>query len=324
MLFAITTAAFAMEKELSIATSADVRLEFSVHTLDKLSYQLCMNVHQPESSEIYVFSCKALSAIEQTDGDYYNYALSILDNQASMLVDLWPVNGTWNSRQSRFITNLFKTEIQKELCTQASLASKMAHPPHIRLFVLDLKDGEGHYKNGQKIALAESRVVDLIRMQEHPVAKLLNQNRVLYLVREGFLKALVLRALSENTVAYLEDKKGPGPQLLCILCEFLINGFKRGYGVVIEHNNRILAQLHPRDFFRELFSSSKEVNASPAELAQRLLVLQLQTYYSPYYSQLYGKDSLYYQLISQLYKTEHVVDQATSSTIITLHEQDSR
>ena len=228
MLFAITTAAFAMEKELSIPATADVRVEFSVRIIDKLSYQLVMNVHQPESSETYVFSCKALSSIEQTDGDYYHYATAIFDNQASLLVDIWPVNGTWNSRQSRFIANLFKTEIQEELCVQASLVSKLAHLPHVRLFVLDLKDGEGHYQNSEKIALAESRVVDLIRMQEHPVAKLLNQNRVLYLVREGFLKTLVLRALSERTVAYLEDKRGPGPQLLCIVCEFLINGFKEG------------------------------------------------------------------------------------------------
>lgn len=308
----VSTSAYAMEELMLPLQQTSIQLSLNEEK------HLMLMIQEGQKTDTYTFVHKQASTIETSDGDFYHFAQALAKSEAQYVVDLWPLNGSCNSRENRFINNLFKSTELANLTTQIALANTKTHDvPHVRLFVLDLKNSEGTYMDFEKIARFEKYIAELIASNQHQVSNLLLKNGIQFMLCEGSLKAVIIKNLCSSAVRYFHEKKGAGPRLLCILCEIIMNHFKRGNIVEIHHEGRIIAQLHPHNFFMRL-TKNHDLSAYPLSIIMEYFKkISLQTYYSAYYRELYGKESVYLQLVSGSHHIEHTLDQS-QNTIITL------
>ncbi len=130
---------FGMENCIEIPlTQSGVSFRFEGHT--GCGYQLHITTSQGNLiAEFYPAETRS------EDRPFYAYAKSVAEKN---VVDLWPLNGKCASD----LVSLFSSTALRDLRTQAKVADTI-FGAQVRLFVLDLKDSRGRYRNAGDITL---------------------------------------------------------------------------------------------------------------------------------------------------------------------------
>ncbi len=277
--------------------------------------KLVLNFSYDSVKETYQFIFKPIETVTEEDGDFYRYVQAITNTNATTIVDVLPVNGIFQKRLSRFFEHLFNEESLKELEKEVQLSGSLCKHNNLKVFVLDLKDSQGKYVNIDTIRQAEDAIRDLLHTGSHPAAVLIRKLGVQFFLREGLLKALVLRSLSSVLQDYCYTSEGRA--FLCILCEIIMNGFKRGYAVaLIKHSSTSESYFDPSHFLVSTMPPNQKARLPSS--VKPIWLVTLQTYYPAYYKDMYGVNSLYYQVLIRLNHLHHQFDNATGCTVITL------
>lgn len=238
--------------------------------------------------------------VRSGDRPFYTYAESAV---GSKVIDLWPLNG----KCVPDLWSLFSDAALRKLWTQAQVADKIGGT-QLRIFVLDLKDSQGTYRNAQEISIAEMDIRDLLllRNPRRTVHNRFERTRVQFFLREGLLKATLREILSEE-LRTLFDSYGsenrPGRDAFCMLCEHIMNGFKKGYAIHIQCH-----VLHPDEFFEYAAPPACKDDPRAGRSLENLQRVTLHTLYSACYVETYGPMQEYYLALARFFKTRHELD----------------
>jgi hypothetical protein len=213
------------------------------------------------------------------------------------VIDLYPLNGVIES--SKFdITKYARTKHFNQMVEHAKLVDKIEG---IRCLVIDFQDKYTCYNNLEKISFVELSFAEFFRKSSgKTIYYLFKRCNIDFIINEGTLKAsLIKSALTPEQSTYFQGSKA-GSDLFCQICEVVMNGFKQGCEVEV---NGI--SFHP-DHYISFIGERKKWTST-----------HLITFYPATYKDTYSEKSLYYQLITNLFKTTHRVENGT--TIITIN-----
>ncbi|NGX58925.1 MAG: hypothetical protein KR126chlam3_00066 [Chlamydiae bacterium] len=283
------------------------------------SVHLQQNANHTFSGKICVgdnavtFQAVPLSEVEK-DSPFAQYVREIERGNLLYCCDVEPINGI--NQTNRFIENLITREINSDLANQLDLLSTTSQ--QVNLFVLDIKDAKKRYENREEIEQCELAMAQFLQAEHPPKPKqmrsfhrLVRENHIQYLLREGLLKHDILQKLSpELRQHFQETPEGRGQ--LCQLCEIVMNFFKMGYSV------RVLGDhvLHPEDYF--LSTRVQEGLSSSRISLEKTRKIALKTLYPKFYAELYSQSSEYFSVINQIFKGEFTYDEKTGTTIISI------
>lgn len=306
----VTQATFTPLKKESTSLEHTLRIQFIANENDHRN-------KTPQNE--YVFRFSPIKQIDQGSA-YYDYVQNCIHNGMTSVVDLWPVNAI-NTKKS-FLNKLFardgsgaqEQELHKELTYLNTLPTFSSA---LRLFVLDVKDRGKSYKSREEIRAAENTLEEfLIRPREQrqrPIHEEIQKGNISFFIQEGSLKATLINDLFNSEEAAFLENKTEGRIFLCQLCEFIMNGFKRGYLVRINNHT-----LHPAAYFSLAAKKPEHEQKNPESinLPVEFFTQGLCTLYSGNYEGVYSNKSDYTSALKSLYNTEHLYDKETGITTI--------
>lgn len=233
------------------------------------------------------------------------------------VTDLYPLNGTVKGRKFK-ITDFVRPTHRKEIAEHVEILDEIdREKEHARCLVIDFKDKAQRYDCLQDISLAESDFAAFFRGDgsdkkniQAEIYNLFKKCKVDFFINEGSLKAnLLKKAFSSEQSDFFQNSE-KGSQLLCQLCELIMNGFKQGCEVVVNG-----CQFNPNDYiaFVNGFAGGKK-DGSGEEV--KLPPIRLITLYPKCYKETYSIKSIYYQLITNIFRTNNA--DKNNTTIITI------
>lgn len=261
------------------------------------------------------FQAVALSELEK-ESPFAHYAEEIERGSLLHCCDLEPING--KMQPNRFLENLITGEINQDLARQLHLLSSTAQ--RVNLFVLDIQDRNRKYENREEIEQCERAMAQFLQDDHAPKPKqmktfhrLVRENNIHYLLREGLLKHDILQILSSELRQHFQGTP-EGRGRLCQLCEVIMNFFKMGYSVRIADK----AILHPENYF--LSTRVQETLTTSRITLAKTHKISLKTFYPNFYATLYSNSSEYFAVINQVFKGEYTYDESSGTTIISIHQ----
>lgn len=259
---------------------------------------------------------------------------AVFSRTAGGVVDVYPLNGI-SSRKGFKITEFVKhsdrIEIQKHITSLDACADERNYD---RCLVIDFKDLARRYENREKIAESERSFAQFFNdsskkpSAEAKIYRLIRSNRIHFFINEGSLKAdLIKRVFNPEESSFLQSKGGS--ILFCQLCEFLMNGFKKGCGVFVGES----IHFRPLDYVTSLQpcvplekrvckSESGDFDVLPALPGKAISIIheycgqRLITYYPFQYRDIYSDRSEYYLLIIKIFKARHSYESGTTCITI--------
>ncbi len=258
-----------------------------------------------------------------TDPSYYGSYLCEAQ-ESGACIDLQPINGIAHPRllkklfQKTHVTN-FRAQLQY-LAEKAEVVREGC-----RIFVLDVKDSKGLYLDKEEIIESEKAVVAFSR-EKRPKEKsprqeiydILQENQVHYVFLEGSLKNRIVTKIMTAEQADFLQKTPRGKEVLCMLCEVVMNLFKKGYD--------LRAPVAEGEGEAHMYTLAAEEYIAPLNKAEPVLPpegvhdISLLTLYPRFYQALYGKEEQYYRAISAIHNVMHNFDESTGTTAITIQE----
>lgn len=232
------------------------------------------------------------------------------------VIDLYPLNGI--VKKKFIISKFVKEEHRKEIKKHIEILDEIdPEKEHVRCIVIDFKDRAERYNCLEEISRAENNFAAFFRGDcpgkykiQADIYNLFKECKVDFFINEGSLKAdLLKKAFSPEQSDFFQNSKN-GSQLLCQLCEVIMNGFKHGCEVVVNG-----CQFNPNDYisFINSFVEKKEgENCEDGKLPPARLI----TLYPPYYKDIYSIKSAYYQLITNVFRLTH--EDKNNTTIISI------
>jgi hypothetical protein len=291
------------------ATYTDVSFNFS--KLNSDAYKLAMRMQRADNKkETIQFVFIPMATITANDSDFYEYAKSMITKRSHEIsvVDIWPLNGQVTKN---IVNSLFPySKTDKSYQSLQDQAEEMINVNGTRLFVLDLKNNNRKYNDYNQIKESEEIVQKFLRSpsKRRPIHDFLDKYKIEFFIREGLLKSKLINDVFTNVQAQYFDGCSSGRMLLCELCEFIMNGFKRGYIVsMLSPKYKTILSLHPSEYFAHI-SNKTDFNM---DLTNILDLAKINTAYSPLYKDLYGKDGLYYKTISSFFRSNHYFNDVT-------------
>lgn len=249
-----------------------------------------------------------------TAGETSAFVREILSGSTAGVVDVYPLNGT--SRRGKFnaadyLRPKHRTEIQQQLECLGGFEN------YTRCMVIDFKDRQTVYVNGEEIQATEQAFVNFFRgprpssTTQMVIYDLIRNNRIDYFINEGSLKAhLIAQSTFNDMQAAFFQKTEEGGEMLCQVCEVIMNGFKQGYEVTVN------GQMFRSEDYITSVSTWSDRGEMLGEMYGEVIPLHLATLYPSNYKETYGQASHYYQLISNVFNTNHREENGT--TIITI------
>lgn len=247
--------------------------------------------------------------------DTKQFAQDILMRGAHGVVDIYPLNGT--IRKNWTMKDFIRPKHRQEIQTHARLLEQIdPKGKFVRCLVLDFKDSQLSYRHFEEIAATEKAFAAFFkgscprRETDRAIYQLIHEHRIHYFINEGSLKAkLVSKTFTLQQSNFLQETE-QGRDLLCELCEYIMNGFKMGYEVTAK-----TVCYHPNDYLAAIRSHAFKESAHEIKLTPTLKML---TFYPQAYQAQYGEKSHYFELISNLFKTEHYYEEQNETTIISI------
>jgi hypothetical protein len=237
-------------------------------------------------------------------------------NNVFTVIDVYPLNGTVKSRKFK-ITDFVRPNHRAEIKQHIEILNEISsHERHARCLVIDFKDCNKRYDLLAEIGAAENEFATFFKGDgsnkkdiQAEIYNLFKSCKIDFFINEGSLKAnLLKKAFSpEQSDFFQKDEKGS--QILCQLCEVIMNGFKQGCGVVV---NGI--QLNPDEYisFVNNFLEKEEEGRKEVKLPP----IRLLTLYPNCYKETYSHKSTYFELITSIFRTSH--ENKNNTTIITI------
>lgn len=265
-------------------------------------------------SEQVLFHSK--SPVQPEPTSYGSYLAKAASTGAC--IDVQPINGI---SKSRFLKNLFRNSHVQDLTNQLNFL-KTKPVAGCRVFVLDVKDSKGRYENSGEIQQSEEEVIQFAKgprpkeaSPRQAVHDLLRNEHVEYVFLEGRLKNRVITHVATSEQADFLQNSARGREVMCMLCELIMNLFKKGYDVhaPIQNGTQEVFQdvLAPEDFVAPL---QDEVGPALTSIPAKDIVLH--TLYPEHYKELYGPDEQYFKAVSSMGYAKHEYDPTTGTTSI--------
>jgi hypothetical protein len=252
---------------------------------------------------------------EESDRLENNYLNCV--QKTKICLDIQPINGV---SKSRFIKNLFRQSHVNDLKSQISYLASKSLPNSTKVFVLDVKDCRGLYENSEEISNSEKEVINFLKgdkpQEKSPrqeIHNLITTGDVEYVFLEGKLKNRVISMISTPQQAEFLQRSDRGKEILCMVCEIMMNLFKKGYDIqapITSAENEVINYTFASEEFISPLKNEKH------EYKQELEDISLITLYPKHYKSLYGKDEQYFKAISNTTRTTHEYDENTGTTAI--------
>lgn len=234
------------------------------------------------------------------------------------VADVYPLNGRIKRRGFK-ITNFIRPVHQEEIQQQIEILDEMdSEKKWVRCLVIDFKDALGGYNHLDQIVAAEKNFAAFFKGSSPDpkkkevqswIYRLIRSNRINFFINEGSLKADLIGKVFTSEQAIFLQKPTKGPELLCQLCEVIMNGFKQGCEVVVNEQ-----RFNPNDYITAI---NEEVIEGIDSAEIRLpFVPSLVTFYPYHYRRLYSDGSEYFSLLTNIFRTTHSYEKET--TIITI------
>lgn len=233
------------------------------------------------------------------------------------VIDLYPLNGTVKGRKFK-ITDFVRPIHRKEIEQHIEILDEIdCEKGGIRCLVIDFKDKTKRYDCLEDISSAENDFAAFFRGDgsdktsiQADIYNLFNRCKVNFFINEGSLKAnLLKKAFSPEQSNFFQDSE-KGSQLLCQLCEVIMNGFKQGCEVVVNG-----CQFNPNDYISFINNVVEKKEDKSCE-GEKLPAIGLITLYPNCYKETYSIKSAYYQLITNISRTIH--EDKNGTTIIAI------
>ena len=242
-------------------------------------------------------------------------AREILSSEEHGVADVFPLNGTVKNRNFK-ITDFLKESHRAEIVRHIDILNRCdSECRYARCLVTDFKDTKGRYENCLEISNTEKTFADFFRRAPSTNAKvqveiqrLFKDNRINFFIHEGSLKADLIRKAFNSRQSSFFQGTSEGSEVLCQLCEVLMNGFKQGCETTVKEE----VQFLPNDYLEALQIPpgcvGKEIPRFPSA--------KLITFYPSHYVDVYSDRSKYFQLITKTFFANHYYERET--TIITI------
>ncbi len=237
---------------------------------------------------------------------YTSYLSDCIRYKAQGVVDLCPVNGSSKKRITKIFDNRCAREMEKELLYLHQQENVREFSSYPKLFVLDIKDKNKKYDDIDDIGETENNIAHFLQnpKEMRPMHQQIENGDIRYFIKEGSLKAMLIqRVLGKKQNEFFQGVP-KGRMLLCQLCEFIMNGFKRGYQVIGYAEDKSYC-FHPAIFFdfAQRLESLPTSKAQP-RLSEQILKQPLCTLYSGTYEGVYNEDGEYTTALKSLWNVE--------------------
>lgn len=238
---------------------------------------------------------------------------------SKICLDMQPINGV---AKARFVKNLFRNSHVQDFNAQISFIVDYLESKATKVFVLDIKDSKGLYEHEGEIEKSEKEVVDFAlaprpreKSPRQDIYDILKQQEISFVFLEGKLKNRVItRIVNKQQAAFLQ-KTPRGREILCMVCEMVMNLFKKGYDVAAPISEGEMDAHHYTLAAEEFVAPLAQVNVLAA---QKVGDVSLVTLYPRHYKALYGPDEQYYKSVSAISDAKHTYDDSTGTTAITI------
>lgn len=235
-----------------------------------------------------------------------------------IVADVYPLNGTVKDRNFKitdYVRPIHRTEIQQQLHI---INEVDPFKNSLRCLVIDFKDIQKRYDSLHEISSAEQAFVNFFRIAESDknetqalIHRLIREGNISFFINEGSLKAnLLKRAFAEEQGDYFQ-KHEKGSQLLCQLCEIIMNGFKQSCEVIVNGMT-----FHSADYIATINNFAEVRHGEVLDESKMPSFIKLMTLYPNNYKETYSINSAYYQLITNIYRTSH--EDKNDTTVITI------
>jgi len=233
------------------------------------------------------------------------------------VTDIYPLNGTVKGRKFK-ITDFVRPIHRKEIEQHVQILDEIdCKKEHARCLVIDFKDKTKRYDCLEDISVAENDFAAFFRGDgsdkkniQADIYNLFKKCKIDFFINEGSLKAnLLKKAFSSEQSDFFQNNEN-GSQLLCQLCEVIMNGFKQGCETVVNG-----CQFNPNDyisFVKDFVEEKEDEDCKEVKLP----LIRLLTLYPNCYKETYSLKSAYYQLITNIFRTNH--EDKNNTTIITI------
>lgn len=235
-----------------------------------------------------------------------------------IVADVYPLNGTVKDRKFK-ITDYVRPIHRKEIQQQLHIINEVDPlKSYLRCLVIDFKDMHQRYDSLHEISCAEQAFVNFFRIAESEknetqalVHRLIKEGNISFFINEGSLKAnLLKKALTAEQGEYFQ-KHEEGSQLLCQLCEIIMNGFKQSCDVVVNGMT-----FNSADYIATINNLAEVRLGRVLEESKMPPFIKLITLYPSNYKETYSINSAYYQLITKIYRTFH--EDKNDTTVISI------